>query len=283
MVRKFLMMGFLFSVMLGLASCGTVAQAANVNIPGTIQDVVLQSAWSQLNQHTEPVELWDGYTTSGYLLAQFVLDHQIKITWGTDEICSGISCSYQVCKGEYCTHFNEDPTMNTIYMDRSYRGDRSGRANLLSMLTHEIFHYSMPFGPVEDTLFEEYMAYYLGALISGENLHRFSEVNPFQPACLVDWFKKYNLYERYRQLKAYPLSMVPTVDPSMATCSQDANNLNNQAGAKSMECLMLNDGSLSCLDPQGSEPALDYELECTEYDGGLVGCQAIWVERDPEE
>lgn len=286
MNKLFSLLSLTFILMV-LTACGEPVQAASQptasNQPTMIQDPWLQEGWNALNSLTEPVQLWDGRTISGYELAQFIVEHNVPIVWNTINVCKGNACSLQYCQGDFCTHQADDlPGIEPIYIRTSLSDPSREGGNLnelVSVLAHEIFHYTEPFGPVMVTLYEEFNAYYLGAKISGQNWTNFDDLNPLQPACLMKWFHDNHLLDSYqsRGLKAYPASVMASVDTSTTTC-QPGDSQDEQTNSYNSPICSLNpDGSVNCQFPPAPTPTPEYRLECTKDANGLQGCKTIWL------
>jgi hypothetical protein len=241
----------------------------------------LLEGWNRLNNHTEPIQLWDGHTLSGHELAQYVLDYAIPIVWGSPDVCGGDSCSKRYCRGEVCTYDNDQPGVKPIYINPSLRAKAEGQMDeLVDTLAHEIYHRTQPFGSVDDSLYEEYSAYYVGAHISGVRWTNFEDYNPLQPACLVKWFHDNHLLEGYQQYKAYSLDMVSSVDTSSTTCAPGGISIASTAADSLLTCTLNVDGSAACQFPPAPTPAPEYRLECVTYPSGLKGCTTVWLNQE---
>lgn len=266
-------------ILMTMTACGSVAQAAP-KMPTAIQDPLLLEAWSRLDNHQEPVRLWDGTSLSGHDLAQFVLGHQISILWGSENICGGGSCSFRSCEGETCSYQDEKPGGRPIYLRPSIQSKGEGMMDdLVDSLAHEIYHYMLPNGQVRDTLYEEFSAYYIGASIAQKYWTNFKDYNPLQPACLVKWFDDTHLLEGYRRFKAYPKAMLPEVDTSSATCHPGGETVSQAARDGLLTCTLNVDGSVDCQFPPQPTPTPEYRLVCTTYPSGLRGCETIWLDK----
>ncbi len=62
-----------------------------------IQDPYILDGLSYLGSLTDPIQLPDGDSISGAALVQFIIEDNIPVVWGSDEICGGSSCSRMVC------------------------------------------------------------------------------------------------------------------------------------------------------------------------------------------
>jgi len=72
------------------------ADVVQVQSP-VIQDELILAGWNALRSMMEPVQLANGVVLSGEILAQFLVESQIPVVWGSDEIRGGSSCSKQYC------------------------------------------------------------------------------------------------------------------------------------------------------------------------------------------
>ncbi|MGE5223629.1 MAG: hypothetical protein ACM3PY_14420 [Omnitrophica WOR_2 bacterium] len=195
-----------------LTACNSVSPAASPVLPDSIQEPLLLEAWTRLNNHQESARLWDGSSLTGHDLAQFVLVNAIPIVWDTEKICGNSSCSIRYCKPETGTCSFEEPGkpgICPIYMYPSSQQDITG---LIGTLAHEIYHRTDPFGPVQDTRFEEYCAFTVEAQISKATWPRFGMYDPLIPEHLTLWIKdNSNGMEAYLNYPEYPASVKPFV------------------------------------------------------------------------
>lgn len=257
-----------------LAPKETVSQQS----PAILDPMILQ-AWYKLDQQTQPVRLWDGRIISGHDLAQFAVKHAIRIVWGSADICNGNSCSRQSCTREgYCSQFLKDSRQHPIYITPTLRDNQNLLDELVDTLGHELFHYTLPFGPVDDTLFEEYLALYVGAVVSGKGLTEFEQTNPYQPACLALWFFNHNMYDGYRQLFVYPAKVIAEVDTTATTCAPKRKEPVQEDIKITSTCFLDKDGFATCQFAPQPSPTPATRLECTTNQFGLVDCQTIWLD-----
>jgi len=165
----------------------------------------------------EPVSLWNGEVVTGKDLAQFLLDAQIPVVWGSDDICGGSSCSRQYCSMDGdCSFENGQPGIDPIYINSGVRDQTTDRAaRLVDELAHEIFHRTQPFGTGPDTQLEEFWAYYVGTQVSGGSWPVFTGTDPLDPQQLQRWFS-YPGMQGYLNLDAYPAGMAHEVQSSVA-------------------------------------------------------------------
>lgn len=96
-----------------------------------------------------------------------------------EKICGGNSCSIRYCDGETCRYKDGKPSVRPIYISASLQNNGEEDIDeLVSTLAHEIYHYTQPNGPVKDTLYEEFTAYYIGAAITQRYGTNFKDYNP---------------------------------------------------------------------------------------------------------
>jgi hypothetical protein len=136
-----------------------------------IPDPMLLEAWTRLDQHHDPIQLWDGRALTGHDLAQYLLEHAIPVVWDTEQVCNSGACSLLYCASEICAYEDREP----IYVSPAEAKDMQ---NLVATLAHEIFHRTQPFGPAPSTQFEEYWAFFVGAQISGASWPTFDGYDP---------------------------------------------------------------------------------------------------------
>jgi hypothetical protein len=194
-----------------MTSCESMFLANVLKKTSDYQSVQLSMALDYLKDHEDPIRLWYGNTITGNELYQFVQEHNIPILWGSEDICGGGSCSKIYCRNDFCTPFPENSAENPIFIQPSLQEDITRMDELVDTLAHEIFHYTQPFGNVETTLFEEYMANYIGAAIAEKNMENFTKYNPMQPNCLVKYFIDQHTYYAYSKLEGYPSTITPEV------------------------------------------------------------------------
>lgn len=175
-----------------------------------------------------------------------------------------------------------NPGVDPIYIRAAIQTEGEGRmADLVDTLAHEIFHYTLPYGPVKNTLYEEYSAFFLGAQISGARWIKFEEYNPLNPACLVKWFNDNHLLEGYERFKAYPASALASVDTSSSTCPAADDSAELAAPNSPLTCALSLDGSAICQFPPAPTPTPEYRVECTTEPSGLKGCKTVWLTETP--
>jgi hypothetical protein len=163
-------------------------------LPNTIQDPLLMQGWIALYNRTDTVELWDGYSTSGRQLAQFVIDQAVVVGWNTNPSYSG-------------SWVDRSGTGN-VYITPEIRGQADGQMTaLVELLAHELFHRTAPFGQVEVTQYEEYWAFYAGAYVAGKSQAEFYYTNPLNAASLANWFEHHNRGGYPERLDPYPANV----------------------------------------------------------------------------
>ncbi len=165
-------------------------------LPTTIQDPILLEAWIRLDNRTQTCTLWDGYTLTGQQLAQYALDNSVEITWNTDPAYAD---------GSYVDRGGAD----IVYINSGLqKPSEMQMVNLVGTMAHEMFHRTSPFHQVEDTLYEEYWAFYVGSCVSGRPNADYDHNNPLSTTSLENWFK-YNSRGSYiGEYPDYPQSVV---------------------------------------------------------------------------
>jgi hypothetical protein len=170
-------------------------------LPTTIQDPILLEGWIRLYNRTQTCSMWDGTTLTGQQLAQYVLDHAVVITWSTDPAYGDSSW---VDRGE-----TDNVYINTGLQEK----DEMQMIRLVDTLAHEMFHRTNPFSQVEDSLYEEYWAFYVGSCVSGRAAADFDHFNPLSTASLKLWFKPNKLSAYLDEFPAYPATVVAMAIP----------------------------------------------------------------------
>ena len=165
-------------------------------LPTTIQDPILLEGWIRLYHRTQTCELWDGTSLTGQQLAQYVVDHAVTITWNTDPAYGESSW---VDRGE---------TDNVYINPGLQKSTEMQMVNLVGTLAHEMFHRTTPFNQEEDTLYEEYWAFYVGSCVSGKAQADFSHFNPLSTANLKLWFEANNRSDYLGTFAPYPQAVV---------------------------------------------------------------------------
>ena len=263
-----------------LSACGTTALAASPDQPISIEDALLLAAWGRLNDQTEPVQLWNGLSITGHDLAQFVLDHSIPILWTSPDISTKVAFSVLKCKGETCVYSSNQPGIPPIFVGESLNhADRLD--DLVDTLAHEIYHRTQPYGQVIITMYEEYLAYYVGAYMSGMIWANFKGYDPLKQACLIKWFSDYNLLAGYQDHQTYPLTVLPSVDSSSNVCTMPSASSTAISSVNETTCLLNPDDSKNCpLATPTSTPGPETKLVCNTNLLGLIDCRTIIVETE---
>lgn len=169
-------------------------------LPAEIEDADMLEAWVRLYNHTEPITLWDGSTTTGRALAQALVEQGIPVVWDDQHVCQ-VSCSVRYCQGDgTCSYDDREPGTEPIYVNRLFAGDIP---SLVLVLAHEMFHRTQPFGAAPNTRFEEYWAFRLEAQLAPESAIHFSGFNPLMPNDLDAWCHANGL-DGYLTLPPYP-------------------------------------------------------------------------------
>src|SRR3990170_3767681 len=90
-------------------------------LPATIQDPLLLAAWVYLYNQTEAITIHNAVTVSGRSLAEYVLERKVPVTWSSDEICRGNSCSFRpICRDAECIAKTRTNKVNTLYLSPRY-------------------------------------------------------------------------------------------------------------------------------------------------------------------
>ena len=196
-------------------------------LPSTIQDPRLLEAWIRLYNHQETVQLSNGSTLTGRDLAQFLLDQSIPVMWDTNQVCGAASCSVRYAHEKKGTWDFEDgkPGADPIFINPTYKTqDEHLMERLVGTLAHEAFHRTLPFGKVRDTLYEEFVAYHIGAEISQSSGLNFKGYDALNPSSLQRWFNDNDLMYAYEQFDLYPQKI---------TVFESAPTLNNTSSLES--------------------------------------------------
>jgi hypothetical protein len=189
-------------------AAGEAEQMGAISQPAqspAIQDELILAGWNVLRSMDKPVQLANGVVLSGESLAQFLVDSQIPVVWGSDEICGGSSCSKQYCTldGD-CSFEDGQPGIDPIYLNASIQTQRVGMINRLAgELAHEAYHRMSPFGSGMITQIEEYWAFYLHTRLTGDDWPVFDGVDPQDPQQLAAFFTNNGLVG-YLRLNPYP-------------------------------------------------------------------------------
>lgn len=169
-------------------------------LPATIRDPLLQAAWTKLYHSTQACPLWDGYTLTGQMLAQYVVDHAVIVAWNSNP----------AYLGSWVDRFHS----GNIYLNPGLQKKSPRQMTyLVSDLAHEIFHHSLPFNQVEDTLYEEYWAFYVGACVSGQSMRGFKNIRPLSSASLAGWFQANRRGNYLGEFNPYPANVAALTMP----------------------------------------------------------------------
>jgi hypothetical protein len=182
-------------------------------LPKNITDPMLLAAWVFLYNQTDAIAIHDHIVVSGRSLAEYALKINIEVLWGSDEICNGNSCSLRPrCPDAACVADYKRNKYNPLYISQRYNETTPEMlVKLAGSLAHELYHYQWPFGPVETTLYEEYWAYYIGSQIRQDGWGDFSSYNPYNAACLKNWFTDRGV-KGYYTVQVYPFTLKTPVD-----------------------------------------------------------------------
>jgi hypothetical protein len=217
MAGKRIIQGLVIGItLLGIASApflagkGRQVLAASTQQDLPVQDPLLQEGLTRLYGRQEPIQLPNGDTITGKALAEFMISNQIPVVWGSEDICGGGSCSIQYCRTDgHCSYENGEPGIDPIYINPSIRDQSVGKmARLTQELAHEAFHRMQFFGEEQDSLYEEYWAFYVGAQLVQVDWPNFNGVDPQNPTQLQNWFTAHGMM-RYLCLPPYPGDDVP--------------------------------------------------------------------------
>jgi len=190
-------------------------------LPSEIKDPILLAAWVVLYNHIEPVRLYAGMTLNGRSLAEFAREKNIPVLWGSDEICNGSSCARRItCASLACLQEYQEQPIQPIYVKAQLKEPGEKQLSyLVKVLAHEIYHQTLPFGPVKTSLYEEFYAFYIGTQISKAGWMKFEDYDPLKAVCLKRWFVVYTP-KAYQDLDLYPISLTEEVDLLSETCTR---------------------------------------------------------------
>jgi hypothetical protein len=167
------------------------------------------------------LRVWNDETLTGREIATAVIDRNVTIRWNTNNECNGLSCTERpVCRlDSSCPAAEDNPEHVDIVIATHYQ-ERSTLdvSRLAGTLAHEMIHYLMPFGGADDTLYEEFWAYTIGAQIYKKSGLDFEGFNPLNERCLNLWFKS-NDRDYFGYLKPYPPAILPEADTQQSNCS----------------------------------------------------------------
>jgi len=186
------------------ASAGTASSTLESQ-PARIQDPLILQGLDTLRSKTDAIQLPNGNKINGEALAQFIVDSQIPVVWGSDEICGGSSCSRMYCTTDgKCSYEDGQPGIDPIYLNPAIQSQSVGKMDrLANELAHEAFHRIRYFGSVKISQFEEYWAFYVGAQLVKADRPKFNGIDPQDPQQLGKWFTLHGM-RGYLRLPAYP-------------------------------------------------------------------------------
>jgi hypothetical protein len=189
------------------------------DMPTTIEDPHLLAAWVFLYNQTEPITIHDGRTIIGRDLALRVIELGILVRWGSEEECGGNSCARRfACHDMDCIENYQPEKIYPIYLSQRYQDTKNVTlARLAGSLAHELYHHTLPFGPVSTNLYEEYWAYYIGAQVEKARWAIFDRYNPNSTACLMAWFRVHG-QTGYFGSDVYPMTLDTPVDTTSEVC-----------------------------------------------------------------
>lgn len=187
-------------------------------LPAGINDPQLLAGWIILYNLTDALPAWDGSLLTGKALAEYLRDQKVTVRWNTTSICSGYSCTARVVCSWLCKLGGKVHNSNPILIDLRYQDPAKwDLARLAGSLSHETYHHMLPFGPGEDTLFEEYYAYLTGAYVSQIDQQDFAGINPLKAACLKQFFTSTGR-DYYNAMTAFPAAVAGSGDVNDTVC-----------------------------------------------------------------
>jgi len=190
-------------------------------LPATIDDPILLTGWVYLYNQQEVLRVWEGESLTGREIANSVIDQGVTIQWNTKNECNGSSCTERpVCRlDSSCPAAGDNRGHVDIVIAKRYQDRKTlDLSRLAGTIAHEMIHYLMPFGGADDTLYEEYWAFTVGAQIYKQSGLDFEGFNPLRESCLKIWFKT-NDRDYYGYLKPYPPSVLAQADTKTTHCS----------------------------------------------------------------
>jgi hypothetical protein len=190
------------------------AASRPAQLPKNITDPLLLEAWQTLYGLQQPIPLWNGVTLSGRQLAQHILDHNIRVAWSTPDICPHSCTIRKLCENGQCPAGTPAPA---VYITPEFQKKSPDQAQkILSTLAHEVYHSLAPFGNVEVTQLEEFVAFYVSSQIVPNTWSDFGGYDPLNPVCLRLWFNQHSL--AYTSLTSYPANVLPSAKTNESTC-----------------------------------------------------------------
>jgi hypothetical protein len=190
-------------------------------LPSGITDPTLLAGWIYLYNQTGSLPTWDGKALSGKALAEYLRDQKVKVVWNTTTECRGFSCTARVICSLRCKLGLSIRNSNPILIATSYQDPAAWDiARLAGSLAHETYHHMLPFGPGEDTLYEEYWSYVTGAYVSKIDVEDFDGYNPLTAACLKQYFSSTGR-DYYNGMIAFPAAVAAMGDTKTEMCGRD--------------------------------------------------------------
>jgi len=188
-------------------------------LPATIEDPHLLAAWVFLYNQTDPITIHDGMTITGRELAQLVVEIGILVRWGSEEECNGNSCARRfTCPDMDCIENYQSEKVYPIYISQRFQDSENiTLARLAGSVAHELYHHTLPFGPVSTNLYEEYWAYYIGAQVEKARWAIFERYDPNSEACLMAWFRVHG-QTGYFGSDVYPMTLDTAVNTTSEVC-----------------------------------------------------------------
>jgi len=190
-------------------------------LPSTIKDPLILTAWVFLYNQQETIYLYDNEVLTGRNLALYVIEGKIPVKWGSDKICNGNSCSARpICRDADCISNLKVEKAYPVFLSLRYQDTNSDTLPALAgSIAHELFHHTLPFGAVDASLYEEYWAFYVGAQIEKADWANFTGYQPLNSACLKQWFR---MHDRtgYFGIDMYPFTLQASTDLISPMCSQ---------------------------------------------------------------
>jgi hypothetical protein len=183
--------------------------------PATIQDPILLKAWEYLYNQDEPFQMWDGSMMSGKKIAQTVLDRHIVIAWDPFHVDAYYAYSPRIPWDVAPIRMLNIP----IYISPAFKDPSTENIEYLAgLISHELYHHSLPFGSVQDTLFEEYWAHIIQSNIAIKAWAEEPQHDSLNPFCLRKWFEDHDYYNYLNEFSLYPEAVASLVKESPEFC-----------------------------------------------------------------
>jgi hypothetical protein len=188
------------------------------DLPAKITDPQLLAGWIYLYYQTTALPSWDGSGLTGKALAEYLRDQQVTVRWNTGDLGNGYSCTARVVCNWLCKLGGKVHNSNPILIDLRYQDpQKSNLARLAGSLAHETYHHMLPFGPGDDTLYEEYYAFLTGSSIAQIDQQDFTGINPLKAACLKQFFANTGR-DYYNAMAAFPAVVAGLGDATDPVC-----------------------------------------------------------------